>query len=323
MNHPPDCLPSIARELVSVLHSHMDFSVFMDPVYLLVLALSILVIIGIHLLISRSSSNVVPAVPLNERAPNVGMDNRHVRAHEEMEYGEESDSSGEEDVQAADTALPKMMGKKKRLKMERRAALKEYRKYQLDQSKEKQLEEKRRLKELRKSEKAAEKDQTAQDEAWEKYLEEKLLREEEEYESWKPAMSVQESGSGDSERESLTREADHVISFIQRERSVILESLSARFQTTTALMVELLSNLVNEGRLEGIFDEHGKFIHVTREDRLKLAKIIQRRGRVGIGELTREANAIISIDPIPEPEPSSSSSPNLDPVASSSSSSSS
>lgn len=298
----------------------MDFSTVMDPVYIIVLVFSILVIIGIHTLINRATANVAPVAPVNERPP-APVREQHVQLDRAgVDEAEDSDSSDEEDPQDAHRALPKMMGKKKRLKMERKAALKEYRKYQLDQSKERQVEEKKRLKELRKSEKVAEKDQAAQDEAWEKYLEEKRQKEEEEYQSWKSSMTVQASGSGDSEKDGLVAQSDTIIALIQRERSVILESLSARFQTSTAMMVELLEKLVKEGRLEGVFDEHGKFVYVTREDRLKLAKIIQRRGRVGIGELTREANAIISIDPIAEPEPE----PSLesDPTAASSSSSS-
>ena len=296
----------------------MDFSTVMDPVYIIVLVFSILVIIGIHTLINRATANVAPAALLNERPPAHVRDQPVQLDRNDADEAEDSDSSDEEDPQDAHQALPKMMGKKKRLKMERKAALKEYRKYQLDQSKERQVEEKKRLKELRKSEKATEKDQAAQDEAWEKYVEEKRHKEEEEYQAWKSSMTVQASGSGDSEKDVLAAQSEAVIASIQRERSVILESLSARFQTSTAMMVELLEKLVKEGQLEGVFDEHGKFIHVTRDDRLKLAKIIQRRGRVGIGELTREANAIISIDPIAEAEPSLES----DPVAASSSSTS-
>lgn len=301
----------------------MDFSIVMDPVYILMLVFSILVIFGIHAIINRVSPNTAPIAVHNDRQPAPLPERPVLGDAAGDEAAEESDSSDEEDVQNANPALPKMMGKKKRLKMERKAALKEYRKYQLDQSKERQVEEKKRIKELRKSEKSAEKEQAEQDEAWEKYIEEKRQQEEEEYQSWKHTMTVQESGSGESEKDVLAAQSDRIIALIQHERSIILESLSARFQATTAAMVDLLTRLVSEGRLEGVFDEHGKFIYVTREDRLKLAKIVQRRGRVGIGELTREANALISIDPLndPEPEPSSSSSV-FDPVASSSTSSS-
>lgn len=65
-------------------------------------------------------------------------------------------------------------------------------------------------------------------------------------------------------------------------------------------MVELIQRLVAEGKLEGILDERGKFIQIGREDRLKIAKTIQRRGRVSIGDLSREVNNMISLDPIGE-----------------------
>lgn len=278
----------------------MDLSTVLDPVYIAVLLLSIAFMVGLHALIYRFSSNPnstneAGRAPQNEAAP-------RERQLEEAGDDEEEGESDEEEPQLAhqgQAQAPKMLGKKKRAKMERDAARKEFNKYQLEKNRERIMDQKRELKEMRKQEKVADKEQATEDEAWEKYLEDKRKKEEDEYQSWKHTISVEESGSGETEKENLEARVEDIISTVKQERSVILESLSARFRTTTAKMVDLLTTLVKEKRLDGVFDEHGKFIYVSKEDRLKIAKILQRRGRVGIADLAREVNSVISIDPLP------------------------
>lgn len=282
----------------------MDLFALVDPVYLVVLLLSILVMFGLHRLISKFSSSATA----NTQAPVANEGNIIDRANPNRENEEEEDGESDDEepnrAQNAGQHAAKMLGKKKRAKMEREAARKEFNRYQLEQNKEKVTEQKKQMKELRKQERTAEKEQAIEDEAWEKHLQEKQKKEEEEYQSWKSTMSLDASGSGESEKTKLERRAEDVIAVVKRDRIVILEALSATFHTSTAKMVELLTELVKERRLEGIFDEHGKFIFVSQEDRLKIAKIVQRRGRVGIAELTREVNSVISIDPVlPEETP--------------------
>jgi hypothetical protein len=293
----------------------MDFLSSIDPVYAAVLVLSALFMFGLHTVIYKvSSKNPAPA-PLNAGNPQPMAQNRARQQDEEVDNDEDDDSSDDEGPNQANNGrdvAPKMIGKKKRLKMERKAALKEYRKYQLEQSKERQAEQKKELKELRKAEKVLDSEKATEEEAWEKYIAEKRRKEQEEYERWKGTMEIGESGSGDQDRWILENQAENIIAVIHAERVVVLEALSARFHTSTNLLVELLTKLVKERRLEGILDESGKFIHVSREDRLKIAKIVQRRGRVDISDITREANLLISLEPIlapsdlPEPVASSS-----------------
>lgn len=55
-----------------------------------------------------------------------------------------------------------------------------------------------------------------------------------------------------------------------------------------------------EGRLSGVMDDRGKFIHVTREEYESVAKFIKQRGRVSIGELVESSNKLIRL--VPEAE---------------------
>lgn len=293
----------------------MSILASIDPIFALVLVLSVLCMFALHALIYKVSTRKDPVERVNER---VEVEERPERVQVRAEQAndeEEGESSDEEGLNEGNTTGPKMMGKKKRLHMERKAAMKEYRKHQLEQSKSKQAEQKRELKELRKAEKANETEKLTEEEAWEKYIEDKRRQEEEEYQRWRGTMTIGESGSGDQDRLHLETQSESIISTIQQERVVILEALSSRFRTSTNLLVELINQLLKERRLEGIFDETGKFLCVSKDDRLKLAKIIQRRGRVDITELTREANLLISLEPTSSHDDSDST-----PVASSSSS---
>jgi DDRGK domain-containing protein 1 len=40
--------------------------------------------------------------------------------------------------------------------------------------------------------------------------------------------------------------------------------------------------------LTGVIDDRGKFVHITAEEMDKIAKFITRRGRVSIGDITKE-----------------------------------
>ena len=266
-----------------------------------VLAIGVVALLGLYTMIYKTSSTPQAVAPIpTENNATHNAPQRQLQAQAEDNDDSDDEEGPEQAHEGGRIAQPKMMGKKKRLKMERKAALQEYRRYQLEQSKERNAEEKKRLKEVRSKEKAEEKEAMLEDEAWAEYLKKKEQEEQKEYDNWRSSMSVESSGTELSQKDKLDSKADEVVQVILRERVVILESLSSRFETTTSLMVELIQRLVAEGKLEGILDERGKFIQIGREDRLKIAKTIQRRGRVSIGDLSREVNNMISLDPIGE-----------------------
>jgi hypothetical protein len=55
--------------------------------------------------------------------------------------------------------------------------------------------------------------------------------------------------------------------------------------------------LDKEGRLTGLIDDRGKFIHITVEEMEKVAKFITRKGRVSIEDIARESNKLINLTP--------------------------
>jgi DDRGK domain-containing protein 1 len=67
-----------------------------------------------------------------------------------------------------------------------------------------------------------------------------------------------------------------------------LEELAVMFKMRTQEVVDKLTAWDKEGKLTGVIDDRGKFVHITAEEMDKIAKFITRRGRVSIGDITKE-----------------------------------
>lgn len=83
---------------------------------------------------------------------------------------------------------------------------------------------------------------------------------------------------------------------IQTHKVVLLEDLAAEFNLATRDAIQRVEALQASNRLTGIVDDRGKFIYITDEEMDKVAKFIQRRGRLGIAELAKECNKLIRLD---------------------------
>ena len=61
--------------------------------------------------------------------------------------------------------------------------------------------------------------------------------------------------------------------------------------------IDRVKTLMEEGRLSGVMDDRGKFIHITKEEYESVAKFIKQRGRISIGELVESSNRLIRLVP--------------------------
>lgn len=77
---------------------------------------------------------------------------------------------------------------------------------------------------------------------------------------------------------------------------MLLEDLATEFNLATRDAIQRVEALQESNRLTGIVDDRGKFIFITDEEMDKVAKFIQRRGRLGIAELAKECNKLIRLD---------------------------
>ena len=62
-------------------------------------------------------------------------------------------------------------------------------------------------------------------------------------------------------------------------------------------VLDRLHALEAMGHITGVIDERGKFIFITRDEMIALAKFVQRKGRVRISTLAQESNRLIDLTP--------------------------
>lgn len=126
---------------------------------------------------------------------------------------------------------------------------------------------------------------------------EREQQEQAEFDKWKDMFSIEQEGSkmaeDSEESQSLLQQfVDH----IKTHKVILLEDLAAEFNLTTQDAIQRVEALQEADRITGIIDDRGKFIYVTEEEMDKVAKFIQRKGRLGLAELSRECNKLIRLE---------------------------
>eukprot|EP01137_Pigoraptor_chileana_P000655 Opistho-2@37151 len=204
-------------------------------------------------------------------------------------------SDVEDDDDAVD-ANGKKIGAKKAAKL----AAKEDKKAQRELMEAQREDKKRRdalLDEERKKKEAEEKAvKDAEAETERKRLEEIARQEEEEYQKLKASFTVEDAGSGESEimAESQSLLQDFV-DYVKNKKVVLLEDLAAHFKLRTQDAINRLRALEDMGRITGVTDDRGKFIHVSMEELEAVAKYIRQNGRVAISDIADASNRLINL----------------------------
>jgi len=73
------------------------------------------------------------------------------------------------------------------------------------------------------------------------------------------------------------------------------------FGLPAAQCVSRVQSLEELGQLTGVVDDRGKFIYISPEELLAVAKFVKRRGRVSIADLAIESNKLINLKETVEP----------------------
>ncbi len=121
-------------------------------------------------------------------------------------------------------------------------------------------------------------------------------RDREELEKWRGEMEVEESGMAAGTEEERQKRDDEIVAAVTSEKVVGLEELAGRWELRTAEMLELLSKLEHEqGRIQGVVDERGLYICVTKEELQGVADFIRQKGRVKISALAAQSNKLIQL----------------------------
>eukprot|EP00741_Cyanophora_paradoxa_P001678 tig00000498_g1628.t2 len=136
-----------------------------------------------------------------------------------------------------------------------------------------------------------------------KLKEEREKKEQEEYEKWKHMFSTEQEGSKTVEEESESQGLlAEFIAYIQRRKVVPLDEIGGHFKLKPQDVISRVTTLEQMGRISGVIDDRGKFICVTREEMEKVAKFIERRGRISVADLCAESNALIDLNGAKEAE---------------------
>ena len=126
---------------------------------------------------------------------------------------------------------------------------------------------------------------------------EKLRKEKEEFERWKSLMQVEEVGEAAEDDEDHENKLTKFIDYIQKRKVVMMEDVAAEFKMMTQDVVQRIEQLEASGRLLGITDDRGKFIHITEQEYSKVTEFLKNRGRVSRADLLKEVNKLIRMEP--------------------------
>lgn len=210
------------------------------------------------------------------------------------------DASGEDDDAAGNSQAltDEKMGAKKRAKLEAKEQKRILREQELKLREEKKAKDAKQDEERKKLEETEAETERKLVEAERIAREERERKEYEEYLKMKEAFSVEEEGfeeADDAEKENLLAD---FIKYVKDNKVVVLEDLAIEFKLKTQQAIDRLQELQANGTLTGVIDDRGKFIYVSEDELLSVAKFIKQRGRVSIAELAECSNKLINLTPV-------------------------
>eukprot|EP00762_Andalucia_godoyi_P005509 ANDGO_00598.mRNA.1 DDRGK domain-containing protein 1 len=222
-------------------------------------------------------------IPLHRAAESSSNDRDHrPNPNDGLEADDPSPSSiGIEDLK---------LGKKKLEKLRRKEVAKSQRESMLVAQEEREKE--RQKKEMEEELREMEAEERRKIEA-----EGKRKEQEQRDAEWASMFSVEGTGEQNSAEAELQKEqsiADFLECIVQA-RMVNLDELAAKFSLSTDDVLDRIRALEGDGRLLGVLDDRGKYLHVTVDEMKALSQFIRSRGKVSIQDIVKEVNRIIQI----------------------------
>lgn len=110
-------------------------------------------------------------------------------------------------------------------------------------------------------------------------------------------FTVEAAGDQEEEDQEYENKLQQFIDYIVLRKVVLFEDLAAEFGISTKDVIDRIQRLQESGRLQGITDDRGKFIHITEQEYESIARYIKTRGRVGKADLLMECNKLVRLQP--------------------------
>ncbi|KAK6028487.1 hypothetical protein OSTOST_05464 [Ostertagia ostertagi] len=112
----------------------------------------------------------------------------------------------------------------------------------------------------------------------------------------KESFAVEEEGFDQLEEEESHNLMKEFADYIKKSKVVNMDELAAHFGLKSEEAISRLQYFLDNGLLEGVMDDRGKFICITDEELNAVAKFINQRGRVTIQELAEYSNKLICLE---------------------------
>jgi hypothetical protein len=193
-----------------------------------------------------------------------------------------SEGSGDEDGDGQ----PRLPGAGRMKKKSAKEMKRELRAFQEQQriTKEEKEDKRRMEQEEREADKDEARKQREEEEAEE--LAKIKKAEQEEYDSWKGMFSTDESGNMETEvAEESQGLLQEFIEYIKAHKVVVLEELASHFKLRTEQAIARVRDMIEAEYITGVLDDRGKFIYISEEEMERVAKYINKKGRVTISDL--------------------------------------
>lgn len=190
------------------------------------------------------------------------------------------------------------IGAKKMRKLEEKAEKRRMREMEIEEREERKQREEQLEEERKKEEAKKEAIEAAKEEEERKRKEEEEAREYEEYLKLKAEFAVEEEGEAqvatEEESQALLQQ---FVDFIRQQKVVLMEDLASHFSLRTQEAIQRVQDLQAMGRLTGVIDDRGKFIHISTEEMQEVAKFIRLHGRISIADLAAASSSLVNLTP--------------------------
>jgi aminoacyl tRNA synthase complex-interacting multifunctional protein 1 len=110
-------------------------------------------------------------------------------------------------------------------------------------------------------------------------------------------FTVEEAGDKQEEDHRHENLLQQFIEHINIRKVVLFEDLAAEFSMTSKDVIDRIQRLQAAGRLQGITDDRGKFIHITDQEYEAVSRYIKSKGRVNKTDLLMECNKLVRLQP--------------------------
>ncbi|XP_063682813.1 DDRGK domain-containing protein 1-like [Bolinopsis microptera] len=223
---------------------------------------------------------------------------RRVNRRDSSDEDEPAPASGGDGSGSEEEEKAGKIGTKKAKKIAAKAEKKEQREADmvLLTEKRKQLEADLQLRKEEEARQEADERMRKEEERIAKEIQEK--REHEEYLLLKESFAVEDEGQEALDEETQRNLLLEFIDFLKTKKVVQLDDLGAHFNLKIHEVVERLESLQEDGTINGVIDDRGKFIYISEEEMKSVVKFIQQNGRVSITDIAAASNRLINLEPV-------------------------